>query len=113
MASMTQVREMTEFARVMNEEFGAAIRPDSLEELIRLAGRLQRINEADCNGPEDLSGRRAKREERLQIRVRAVVEAWGGNVRFNGDPRSYAVWILLPHGGLPNSADRRVGIGVP
>ena len=104
---------MTEFARIMTQERGSLVREGDIEELIRLAGRLQRINEADCNGPEDLSGRRAKREERLQIRVRAVVEAWGGNVRFNGDPRSYAVWILLPHGGLPNSADRRVGIGVP
>ena len=112
MATMTQVREYTEFARIMTQERGSLVQEEDLAELIRLAGALQRINEADCN--DGGNPKRASREKALQNKVLGIVETgWAFDVKFNGDPRGYAVKILLPSGRYNTMGGREEGWGVP
>ncbi len=58
------------------------------------ADQLGRINLLDCNGPDDETGHRAASEERIAGQVKALCESRGWRVRFNGDPRGYAVKVL-------------------
>jgi len=63
-------------------------------ELMALAGRLNRYNETECT--YGLTANQQKRVEGLEKRVQGICKELGIGVKFNGDPRGYAVKLLLP-----------------
>ena len=63
-------------------------------ELLALAKRLDRYNETECN--YGLTPAQEKRVENLEKRIRAMCDTWRIGVKFNGDPRGYAVRLMFP-----------------
>jgi len=79
-------------------------------ELLRLADRLQRYAEAACN--YQLTQAQEKRVASLEARVKALCDAWGIGVTFNGDPRGYAVKLHLPSGAYNTWGGQGEGWGI-
>jgi hypothetical protein len=80
-------------------------------ELLRLADRLHRYAEAACN--YQLTPAQEKRVEHLEARVQAICcDELGIGVKFNGDPRGYAVKLLLPSGDYNTWGGKEDGWGI-
>jgi len=106
------------FSGVLCNDGGSVNRLGNLlDELHRYETTLHRIAENDCNGhlkticdgkhrytveDTDWAARDAKKEERIQIKIRAVAEDLGFKVQFNGDPRGGAIRFVLPSGASNN-----------
>ena len=80
-------------------------------ELCRLADSLNRLNETACNS--GLSTQQETRQQKLQERVKAVLEIAGLPLNhFEGDPRGFAVYIDLPDGHYNSFGGREHGYGI-
>ena len=64
--------------------------------LKHMANRLHRYAEAACN--YGLTEQQEKRVASLEKRVAKLCQDMGLTVKFNGDPRGYAVKVQLPSG---------------
>jgi len=82
----------------------------SAVELLRLADRLHRYAEAACN--YQLTPAQEKRVATLETRVNAICAELGIGVHHNGDPRGYAVKLLLPSGDYNTLGGKEEGWGI-
>ena len=110
-----QASERERFVATMARE-APGFRVDDLAELMRLARRHGRLQERACNGHQKPNGdwdeAAAKRDEladeRLEARIRKMVEAVGCQVEFSGDPRGSTVKVIVPSG----YSDSWGGVGI-
>ena len=80
-------------------------------ELCKSANSLNRLNEIACNC--GLSERQEQRKQRLQERIKTVLEGAGLILNhFESDPRGYAVYIDLPDGSYNSFGGRENGYGI-
>ena len=87
---------------------------DHATELRRMARALERLDVLACN--TRLTEHQEKRAQRWRERLQAYVSAHlftADAVLFNGDPRGYAVKLLLPSGAYNTMGGREEGWGVP
>jgi hypothetical protein len=64
-------------------------------ELVRLAGSIKALAEADCN--YGLTDRQESRMVKLQERFRDIAEALGFEARTGGDPRGACAYLIDPN----------------
>ena len=80
-------------------------------EFCSLARSLHRLYEAACNS--GLTERQEKRAQKLEQKVRSVVERAGLTLNhFNADPRGYPVYVNLPDGSYNTLGGREHGYGI-
>lgn len=101
---MGTFKDREEFAHIMGKEgvsFGAT------RDLMRLARRYHRLQEAACNGyPQEAA------ELRIEERVRTLCIASSGIVPvFSGDPRGATLKVKVPSGRTNDLG--QIGICVP
>ena len=81
-------------------------------EITLLARVLERLAVQECNGPE-LTPRQCRAQERTINDLRESLSPHGLQVRVGGDPRGYAVKILLPTGRYNTLGGAEEGWGAP
>jgi hypothetical protein len=117
---MTYQKEREEFIAVMMQESdhnGEAF--EAVEGILRLAQRLQRIAERECNGHQtpagDWDAKAAQKDERAEVvaqtRIATLCKPFGWVPDFQGDPRGAVVKIKVPSGRTNDWG--KVGICVP
>lgn len=67
-----------------------------VNELYRLARKIQRYNTESCN--RELTEAEESRDEKAREKVHALCAAAGIHAKTNGDPRGYAIKLTLPNG---------------
>lgn len=78
--------------------------------LFSIADRLHKYAEGDCN--YGLSEAQRKRVANLETRAVAHASALGVTLKFNSDPRGYAVKVLLPNGDYNTWGGKEEGWGI-
>ena len=89
------------------------------ERLMRYGATLGRIAENQCNGyrtwdhkwDEEAAKRDARKEQRIQVKVGFLCDAFGCKPVFQGDPRGATVRIVVPDGYTNDWG--RTGVCVP
>ena len=103
--------EDVEAVVAMCREFPAFVKaPGDLFELFSLAGKAHRLFEAACT--YDLTKIQERNLARVKERVETILPEAGytGKIRFNGDPRGYAIRINVPSGRSNNWGGEDWGI---
>ena len=109
---MTRHTEIIEFLSQMHVNFG--INADinaAAAKLITLATRAQRYNVLACN--VGLTPRQEKNAAHIDNQAQTVGAALHATIRTNGDPRGYALKILLPNGAYNTWGGVEHGWGIP
>ena len=83
---------------------------DQIIELLSIADRLNHYNETECN--YGLTECQQKLVERLEERARVLTAALGVGIKFNGDPRGFAVKLMLPSGDFNTWGGKEEGWGI-
>lgn len=78
--------------------------------LFSIADRLHKYAETACNF--SLTDRQEKRVDALEKRAIAHAAALGVTLKFNGDPRGYAVKVMLPNGDYNTWGGKEEGWGI-
>jgi hypothetical protein len=79
-------------------------------ELLSIADRLNRYNETECN--YGLSVRQQARVTNLELRAEEIAKVLGVGIKFNGDPRGYAIKLMLPSGEYNTWGGKEEGWGI-
>lgn len=115
MSKKARLNEYGEFYGVMCGNFagkvGAQRAAEMATELIMLATQAQRYNLLACNG--DLTDLQERRAHTIDQRACDLAVELGTTVRTCGDPRGYALKIILPSGAYNTWGGAAHGWGVP
>lgn len=91
----TPITEAEDFASTMHRE--AAIPRGACDKLRELARRHHRLQEEYCNGVFD-TDEWARRDERIEARIIALLAPYDVTPKFGGDPRGCTVKLQVPSG---------------
>ena len=75
-----------------DHDFGQALQDANF--LWRMANRLNRLNETDCN--VGLTDRQQVQWRDIAIAAHKIADTYGCTIRIDGDPRGYAIHVLFP-----------------
>lgn len=105
---MSYQKERDEFIAVMT---GQGVPLEVTRLVIKDATTVQRLAVAECE--RELSEKEKRRDELAQARIKLRLAAHGVGVKFNGDPRGYAVKLLFKSGLYNTWGGVEEGWGVP
>ena len=83
---------------------------EQVASLMAYAQRLNHYNETECN--YGLTPAQEKRVVNIEAKVKAICDVLGVGVKFNGDPRGYAVKLILPSGDYNTWGGKEEGWGI-
>jgi len=116
--------EQHAFIGVLAEAIGTDV-PDAFDQyretvrvanqFMKLARTLERINVRECNGYH-IEAQRLTDEQgraRTEARLKDLCRHYGFGLNLGGDPRGYAVKLILPTGRYNTFGGKEEGYGVP
>ena len=80
-------------------------------ELMRLAKKKERYNLLHCN--VGLTPYQEKMDEKIDTQVQDIAKKLQTTIKIGGDPRGYALKVLLPSGGYNTWGGPEDGYGIP